>query len=287
LPAGHRSHVEERQGVEASLGVRMLTSHDFTEALGLAVELDRLNQERRELEKSITEEAFARIATDYASGLSRGVTVFDPAWHVGVVGIVASRLVEKLHRPVFVLARAENGLIKGSGRSIAGVNLVAALKDCESLLQVYGGHEAAAGVTLSQENVLAFRIAFDEAVAKQTSPESFLKKTWVDGELAFSDISEKMLSEIGSLEPFGMGNAKPVFAARALEVASKRVVGEHHLKLKLASGGKTLDAIAFNKSADFDRLSGVTGLLFGVELNEYNGKSSVQLVVKDFFDAEH
>lgn len=268
--------------VDASLGVRMLTSDSETEALAIARELDRLNQERRDIEKSITEEAFARIE-DSGRQDALGVAIYEASWHVGVVGIVASRLVEKLNRPVFVLARAENGLVKGSGRSVPGVNLVAALNDCSECLVVYGGHEAAAGVTLEEANVTEFARLFDAAVKKQLSPAELVRTTWVDAELKLSEIDERFVRELERLEPYGMGNAKPVFAAQGLEVAAKRIVGVNHLKLKIAGDDAVFDAIAFNKSGAYEGLSDRTGLLFGVELNEFNNTESIQLVVKDFF----
>jgi single-stranded-DNA-specific exonuclease len=268
--------------VDASLGVRMLTSDSETEAYAIARELDRLNQERRDIEKSITEEAFARIEGSGRQD-ALGVTVYEASWHVGVVGIVASRLVEKLNRPVFILARAENGLVKGSGRSVPGVNLVAALNDCAECLVVYGGHEAAAGVTLEEANVTEFARLFDAAVKKQLSPAELVRTTWVDAELKLSEIDERFVRELERLEPFGMGNAKPVFAAQGLEVAAKRIVGVNHLKLKIAGDDAVFDAIAFNKSGAYEGLSDRTGLLFGVELNEFNNTESIQLVVKDFF----
>lgn len=268
--------------VDASLGVRMLTSDSETEASVIARELDRLNQERRDIEKSITEEAFARIERMGRQD-ALGVAIYEASWHVGVVGIVASRLVEKLNRPVFVLARAENGLVKGSGRSVPGVNLVAALNECAECLVIYGGHEAAAGVTLEEANVAEFSRLFDAAVKKQLSPAELVKTTWVDAELKLSEIDERFVRELERLEPFGMGNAKPVFVAQGLEVAAKRIVGQNHLKLKIAGDDSVFDAIAFNKSGAYDGLSDRTGLLFGVELNEFNNAENIQLVVKDFF----
>lgn len=269
--------------VDASLGVRLLTSDSEAEALPIAMELNHLNQERRDIEKTITEEAFARIEKDVDLESILGLAVYEASWHVGVVGIVASRLVDKLNRPVFVLARAESGLVKGSGRSVPGVNLVAALNECADCLTVYGGHEAAAGVTLEEAKIPEFARRFDEAVKKQLSPTELVKTTWVDAEVKLSEIDGSLIEELGCLEPFGMGNAKPLFAAQGLKVAAKRIVGNHHLKLKIAGDATAFDAIAFNKSDAYEGLAERTGLLFGVEMNEFNGTETIQLVVKDFF----
>ena len=137
--------------------------------------------------------------------------------------------------------------------------------------------------TSGDANISDFIKLFDAAVKTQLSPDQLSKTTWVDAELNLSEINNRFIEELSRLEPFGMGNAKPVFAATDLKVTAKRIVGEHHLKLKIAGNDVSFDAIAFNKSQAYSDLNDRTGLLFGVELNEFNNTESIQLVVKDFF----
>jgi single-stranded-DNA-specific exonuclease len=203
-----------------------------------------------------------------------------------VVGIVASRIVERLHRPVFVLCQTEDGKIKGSGRSVPGINLVAALHRCADLLLAFGGHEAAAGATLAVENLKAFARRFNEAIAAQKPATAMQKTLSADAELKLNEINFELLAELESLEPFGMGNAKPLFVSKALAVQHKRVVGENHLKLTLRHENKLIDAIAFGKADEFAKLSPAIDLLYGLEINEFNNRQSIQMVVKDFIKVE-
>lgn len=268
---------------DASLGVKLLVSEDENEALALAKRLDALNRERRDLEQTITAEALAKIAKEADLETALGIVLYEPSWHIGVVGIVASRLVDKLKRPVFVLADSENGYVKGSGRSVAGVSLISALNTCQNDLKIYGGHEAAAGVTLEPARVSHFAHNFDAAIKSQMTREQLLRPTLIDDELAPESITDKLVHELGLLEPFGMGNAKPVFAASGMKIHAKKIVGESHLKLKVGDDKMVFDAIAFNKSEDYAKLTGQTGLVFGLEMNEFNNVANIQLVVKDFF----
>lgn len=271
---------------DASLGVRLLTSQDEAEAAKLAIYLDELNTERRSIEQNITEEAINKILKTFSPKTDAGIVVFESGWHLGVVGIVASRIVERLHRPVFVLCQTEDGKIKGSGRSVPGINLVAALHHCADLLLAYGGHEAAAGATLLAENREEFARRFNEAIAAQKPAAQMQKTLSADAELKLHDINFELLSELERLEPFGMGNAKPLFVSKGLEVRQKRVVGENHLKLTLRHQDKLIDAIAFGKADEFAKLSPAIDLLYGLEINEFNKRQSIQMVVKDFIKVE-
>lgn len=271
---------------DASLGVHLLTSQDETEATKLATCLDQLNRERRSIEQNITEEAISKILTTFSPSTDAGIVVFEPTWHLGVVGIVASRIVERLHRPVFVLCQTENGEIKGSGRSVQGINLVAALHQCADLLLAFGGHEAAAGATLSAKNREKFVTRFNQAIAAQKPASEMQKTVSADAELSLNDISFELLSELERLEPFGMGNSKPLFVSRGLEIRQKRVVGDNHLKLTLCRQDKLIDAIAFGKATEFAKLTQAVDLLYGLEINKFNNRQSIQMVVKDFINLE-
>ena len=265
----------------ASLGVELLIETDEIEAWNKAVYLNNLNQERRDIEKTIVEDAVQKILNIEQGDDVPAFVVQDDSWHEGVVGIVASRIVDRFKKPAFVLSQAENGNYKGSGRSTGKINLIAALRECDDLLLKYGGHEAAAGVTLDPKNLDEFRLKFQEAVKKQTKGESDVKEMWVDEILSSKQISKQLVQELSQLEPYGMGNAKPVFASQKVKVIEKRIVGEDHLKLKVSDEGFDLDAIAFRQAEHFDSLNDHVDLVYAVEINSFRNKESVQLVVKD------
>lgn len=264
---------------DASLGVKLLIAENFDEAKKSAHLLDQLNTERKNIEAEITQTAHAKIKINPEQ---KSLVVFDSDWHLGVVGIVASRLVDRYFKPSFVLCRTDKGIIKGSGRSIPGVNLVKALQDCRDVLTAFGGHEAAAGVTLTEENIPLFQKKFEEAIAKQIQNDNQQKKIWVDSPLTLTDINFNLLHELEQLEPFGMGNPKPVFVSEEVTVSNKRIVGDKHVKLKLHQDQIEVAAIAFNKGEHFEKLQGKIGLLFGLDVNHFNGSDEIQMVVKEF-----
>lgn len=268
---------------DASLGVLMLTSDNDQSALEYAQVLDRLNQDRRDLEKNMAEAALSLIERTIDLTQTLGVVVFEPEWHVGVVGIVASRVVEKIGRPTFILCRAESGEIKGSGRSVGKVSLVKALHECAQHLKKYGGHEAAAGVTLLPENLANFMRDFDAAIKRQMSFDDLKSAILVDDDLTSTDINARLVNELSRLEPFGMGNAKPLFVAKGLSVKAKKIVGQNHLKLEIRHGkNKVFDAIAFGKADHLEQLAASTDAVFGLEINTFRDVARIQLVVKEF-----
>jgi single-stranded-DNA-specific exonuclease len=268
---------------DASLGVLMLTSDDDESALKYAKILDQLNQDRRDLEQNMAEEALSLIEHTIDLTQTLGVVVFEKDWHVGVVGIVASRVVEKIHRPTFILCQTESGEIKGSGRSVGKVSLVKALHECAQHLKKYGGHEAAAGVTLEPENRENFIRDFDAAIKKQMSFHDLKSVVLVDDDLTRAEINARLVNELSRLEPFGMGNAKPLFVAKGLSVNAKKVVGQKHLKLEMGHGkNKVFDAIAFGKADSLVTLNESADVLFGLEVNTFRDVARIQLVVKEF-----
>jgi len=264
---------------DASYGVKLLTSTDPEQARFYAAELDRLNIERREIERNMADQAVAKILQTESS--PNALVVFDETWHMGVAGIVASRLVEKFHCPAFVLCRSESGEIRGSGRSFGSINLVKALSECADVLQKFGGHEAAAGVTLLPDAFETFKKRFSEAVAKQSSDHASRQNLCVDDELSADTIQESLMQELESLEPFGLGNAAPLFVSRDLSLISKRVVGESHLKLKFKTAHQFLEGIAFNKAGHFERIGQNVAALFHLERNRYLDQNHLQLVIRE------
>ena len=209
------------------------------------------------------------------------------AWHPGVIGIVASRLVERYYRPTVLIAvDAATGIGRGSGRSIQGVNLYEAFKACAAQCLGFGGHRMAAGLSLRAENVEAFAAQFEAAIGAVTAPEDFIPRTVIDTELEFTAINERALEELARLEPHGMRNPEPIFLARNVLVQSRRVVGDKHLKLYLRQDKRAFDAIAFGLADAPIHEGDYIDVLFSPENNEWNGSKSIQLRLRDYRPSE-
>ena len=283
---------------DASVGVRLLLSDDPNEARALAAQLDRANAERQELQMRIADEAAGK-AQDL--GDRRALVVSSPGWHVGVVGIVASRLVERFHRPALVLCEDEGGVAKGSGRSIEGFHLYDALARCAGLLTRFGGHRHAAGVTLPTAGLGRFAEALEREARERLSPEQLEPRLRIDAAVRLEEIDLELAVQLQRLAPFGAGNPEPVFACdemEALEVRTlpdRRKGGAGHLKLRLGSpaatdrspraadsaGGSALDAIAFGMGALQIARGARVRAAFQLGLDSYFGSERVQLRVKD------
>lgn len=263
------------------LGIRCLLAQTEAEAQPLAQELDRLNRERRHLQGQMEEGAL-----DLATGNSDvGVCLFDARWHEGVVGLVASRLKEKLHRPVIAFARAqEAGLLKGSARSIAGLHIrdVLAAVDAQhpGLIERFGGHAMAAGLSLRESNLKIFSGAYD-ALCRQWLDEAALEQVIeTDGELAQDEVTPEMVQALEQGGPWGQGCPEPRFDG-AFEVAGARVVGEFHVKYQLRSGaGQALPAIHFRGLEQLTQ-SGRVHLVYRPSLNRYQGSEQLELLVEN------
>jgi len=200
-------------------------------------------------------------------------------WHPGVVGIVASRLCRRFHRPSLVVGFNGDGMGKGSGRSINGLSLVEALGRCGSLLAAFGGHEMAAGLSVHEENFEAFRAAFEEAAASMTHPEMLVSRLQLDAEVDLHDLSLSVLDAQDMLEPFGMANSQPVLVARAVSPAGEpRVLKEKHLKLEFIGERRRMSAIFFN-GAENALPRPPWDLAFRLERNEFQGNVSPQIQV--------
>ncbi len=262
---------------DAADGLRLLLTDDAREAAALARELDRLNGERQALDQTILDEAITTIEQNYADPeVHRALVLAGDGWHPGVVGIVASRVVERYGRPAFLIA-LDGHQGKGSGRSIAAFDLHAALTTSGDLLERYGGHRMAAGLTIAREQVPAFRERF-VALAREALPLDALgPEQRVDLELGLAAVDDALERLVRHLEPCGMGNPAPVFGLRGVQLANPRVVGRDHLKTDLAGGGAALAGIAFNWA---HRLGGLAGgavdVAFRLERNAYQGRSTLQ-----------
>jgi single-stranded-DNA-specific exonuclease len=264
---------------DAGRGVRLLLSADPAEAQALAEELDRENQARQEIERRILEEALADATARVAAG-ARGLVLARDGWHPGVVGIVASRVVERFHRPAVLIA-LENGVGKGSGRSVEGFHLYDALASCQGHLTRFGGHKHAAGVTVAREQVEPFRAAFEALAAAQLRDEDLVPRCRIDGWVDDLDVSDVAAVALEKLGPFGAGHPEPVFALRHA-AARSRTVGAAGAHLKLTLGARGLDAIGFGMG---DRAvlcsAGPVDAAFSIGFDEWDGAKRLQLKLKD------
>jgi single-stranded-DNA-specific exonuclease len=280
---------------DMSLGIACLLADDEQAAHGMAQELDRLNRERRTIEAEMQQQAQAIVHSlhvDSTTGLPRGLCLFNEDWHQGVIGIVAGRLKERLHRPVIAFARASDRELKGSARSVAGVHIRDVLDAIAArqptLLQKFGGHAMAAGLSLACEHLSAFQAAFDEEVCRHLSEEDLYGRIWSDGEIAAQDLRIDLAEALRRAGPWGQGFAEPVFDGH-FEVLERRTVGEKHLKLALRhkEGGAPLDAIAFNHEAEQVPARGLISVVYRLDVNEYRGLRSLQLVVEHVVAIAH
>lgn len=264
---------------DMALGIECLLTDDPARALNMAQELDKLNRERREIEADMQEQA-NRLLADMDTAVDQpALALFDPAWHQGVVGILASRLKDKLHRPVFAFARGENGEIKGSGRAIAGLHLRDALdlvaKRAPGLLLRFGGHAAAAGATLMEVDFPRFQTLFTQVATELLAPADLNHSLETDGPLeeAYYGLDTARLLEG---EVWGQGFPAPLFEDQFV-IEQQRILKEKHLKLRLRKGNTRLEAIRFNDpEVPGDRIRAA----FRLAVNEYNGVQSVQLTIE-------
>ena len=263
---------------DMSLGIECLVARDHARALDLAMKLDRLNRERREIEGEMQESALAMMAAIDA-GESYTLAIHRDEWHAGVVGLLASRLKDRFHRPVFAFASDGEARLKGSGRSIAGLHLRDALdlidKRKPGLLERFGGHAAAAGATLKRDGLEAFRSAFEAVARERLTPADLEQRIDTDGALEPADMSADF-AHVLKEHVWGQGFPEPRFFGR-FEVEAQRIVGERHTKLTLALGGRRFGAIRFGSA---DPLPASIEAVYRLDLNEYQGTSAVQLVIE-------
>jgi len=270
---------------DMSLGIECLLSDDAARCTGLAQELDRLNRERRVIERDMREQALDQVLADLGDTgeLPHGLCVFDPAWHQGVVGIVAGRVKERYHRPTIAFAVAGADELKGSGRSIPGVHIRDVLDSIAArhpdLLARFGGHAMAAGLSLRTAELARFAAAFDAAVAASTAPELLTQVLYTDGELDAADMTLDLARLLAAAAPWGQAFPEPLFDGE-FTVRQRRIVGNDHLRLDLACHGTTFQAIAFNAAeaawADADTLR----VAYRLAVNEWQGVERLQLVVE-------
>ncbi len=279
-----------RSGIYA---VQLMISNDLDEIRQLAEEMNQDNQERRELDRQITEEALEMLEKDHSTSSRCTNVVFHSTWHKGVVGIVASRIIEKHYKPTIVLTESE-GVVTGSARSVSGFNIHDALVKCEDLLEQFGGHMYAAGLTLRKENLEDFKDCFEEVVRETIDPQLLVEEQNIDIELDFNQIFmaeenrlqvPKLKRILKQFEPHGPGNMKPVFVSRNVYSTDVRLLKDLHLKLSMTQpqNDVVIDGIGFNMPEKQDDVSsGIPfDVVYTIETNRWKGRETVQLNIKD------
>lgn len=270
---------------DARKAVELFLCKDLLKALELAQQLHADNIDRRDVDKSTTYEALDILQNTESAVLQKSTVVYKPHWHKGVVGIVASRLIEHYYRPTIVLTHS-NGKLTGSGRSIKGVNLFETLNACSEYLENYGGHYFAAGLTLAEENLESFRNKFEEVIQNSVEEKYFTPEIEIDAEINLSDINTSFVNILKQFAPHGPLNMKPIFLTRNIKdyKGFSSVVKEKHLRLVVTqNGSQTFSGIGFNMGEKIDivKNNSTFDLLYHIEENIWNGNRSYQLKLVD------
>jgi single-stranded-DNA-specific exonuclease len=271
-----------------SKAVELLISSDTRLAAGISKEISNFNIERRSVDRIITTEAMRMISEDQRNVNSRTTVLYNPTWKKGVIGIVASRLIETYYRPTVILTES-NGFATGSARSVQGYDLYQAIEACSDLLESFGGHMFAAGLTLKKENIKPFMERFEKHVYKTITEDQLIPRVFIDTELSFSEINEDFFKTMSLFQPFGPENMSPVFVSRnVFDTGAGRMVGSsgEHLKLDLcqeSTGQKSFPAIAFSQANHFEYLKGGNpfDICYSLEMNEFRGNKNLQLNIRD------
>ncbi len=275
-----------QSGAEA---VDLLVSRDLHDAYEKGKAIDQYNKDRKELDKKITDEANALIEQNAnAFNSRRSIVIYNPDWHKGIIGILASRLTELYYKPSVVLSLS-NGLASGSSRSVQGFDIYSAVNSMRDLLENFGGHTYAVGLSLKEENVPEFSRRFEEYVAKNIQPHQLSPQLMIDAEIQFADITPEFVETLEKFNPFGPGNQKPVFCTKnVFDFGTSKLVGKNleHIKLELEdnSTSRVLNAIAFNMAPYFEAIHAhkPIDICYTIEQSKHNGGSdSIQLMIRD------
>jgi len=267
--------------------VDLMLSADMASARQKSKNIDEYNEERRELDKKITDEAIEYIENHVDINAQKSIVLYNETWHKGIVGIVASRLTEKYFRPTIVLTKS-NEMISGSARSVIGFDVYKAIESCRDILENFGGHTYAAGLTLREENLEEFTKRFQTLSFDEIEPQLMRPQINVDAEISFSAITPELIEGLKLFAPFGPDNENPVFLTRnVVDSGSSKLVGKdlQHIKLELKDGSThaPMQAIAFGKKEHFDKIkNGIpVDICYTIEENTYNNNSFTQLIIRD------
>ena len=276
------------------IAVELLTASNVDEAIRIGSEINEHNNERKNIDRRITQEALEMVESGNCLSCANATIVYNPEWHKGVVGIVASRLVEAFYRPTIVFTKSQGGLVTGSARSVHGFDLYDAIESCADLLENFGGHLYAAGLTLKEENIPAFCERIEKFVSGKIIPEMKTPVVDIDAMLNFSQITPKFLRILKQFQPFGPGNHAPVFRTdNVYDNGMGRKVGAEggHLKLELIQESHPyhhISAIAFNMADFFDHIKAGNPIdvCYSIVENYYRGTANTQLRIKDLHERD-
>lgn len=272
--------------------VRLMLADKMGHAKNLALAINKLNDERRNLDSQITEEALAMIENNPELSQNKSTVLFNENWHKGVIGIVASRLTDNYYRPTIILTRS-NDLITGSARSVKNFDVYDAIDHCSDLLEHFGGHKYAAGLSMQPDKLDTFKQRFETYVREHITEDMLVPEIEIDTLIDFIDINPKFVRILKQFAPFGPGNMSPVFQSNeVIDTGRLRIVGKNHLKLELMQMSRRSDpisAIAFQQAHHFDQIKRGEpfSITYHIEENTWMGKISLQLNIKDikFADA--
>ena len=261
--------------------VRLLLTEDPVEAQRIAARLDSCNRERQRLEKTIFDEIMARIHSMGDAKEKGALVLASPEWHPGVIGIVASRVVDRFYRPT-ILISLKDGIGKGSGRSIAEFNLYEGLKLCDPLLISYGGHRYAAGISVKEGDIEKLSEVLGDIVKEGLVVQELIQETHIDAQCSLNQITHDLVSQFDRLAPFGTRNPEPIICTRNIQVSYPTVVGNKHLKMRVYGDGVSCSSIWFNRGDYAQNVEGVRlDIAFTPQINYWNGSSNIQLKVRD------
>ena len=267
--------------------VQLLICEDEDKSFDIGKNINTHNDTRREMDKKATEEAINLILANEEYKHRKSIVLYNPEWNKGIIGIVASRLVEEFYKPVIVITDSPEGLITGSARSIKEFNLYNGIDYCSDLLEHFGGHKFAAGLSLKKENLEAFTEKFEQYVCQNINDDDFIPEIEVDMELDLGDITNNFVNNLKRFAPFGPENMAPIFISKSVvEEGNGKIVGEKHIKMRLLYRNKSsqpVDAIAFNQKQYFDYIASQRDfdILYHVEENTWNNVTNIQLNIKD------
>jgi len=280
----------------AETALELFLTGDENRARIIARKLDQANRERQEIEAKILKEAVEEVNGFFDPEVHYGIVVGRRGWHIGVIGIVASRLVARYNRPVIVVGFDGQGAGRGSGRSINGYNILDGLNECRVVLDGFGGHAMAAGMELNEKNFARFQALFNRAAEAELKEKNLAPTQMIDAWIELDDVSDENFEALEKLAPFGQNNPRPVFAVRGVKVAgSPRLVGKKHLRFSVAAGRTTVGAIAFNHAsgvtshagsargpAGLKVPEGIIDVAFHIRKNSFNGSENLELNILDY-----
>ena len=268
----------------ADISVNLLQSTSFKKAEVLARNLNELNKERQKIEEIVKIDVLEKIEEDPNLLKKSSIVLASDKWHHGILGIVASRITSKYHKPTILIA-IKDGIGKGSGRSISDFNMYKGLLKCETLLDKFGGHPMAAGLTIQAENIEKFQYDFNNVVLKELEGKEITQKIFIDYKLDFDDISSKLVNELEILQPFGCENKEPIFMTEDVHVISSSIICNSHRKLILKQGfsreGKQFNAINFNVDLTFPQPNHFKKIAFKLQWNRWHNQKNLQLIIEE------